>query len=322
MDGRSSKTPREVEGLGPLKGLLPQLSNSWVSNMLLSEAFASYARDVIIFRNQSSKTEEHHFVACRSLITYIGDIDISRLTFNDVRDWKMSLEKRKLSQNTIRGYLNKLRVVLTYLKKRGINCMDPEFIPLPPRINNIPMFITPEEVKQLIKAVAIKQRGYPACNRIRNQAIISLLYASGVRIGELCALNRNSIYDNSFTVFGKGNKVRLCFIDRRTDELLKKYLSTRIDNNQALFLANQTKDRIKPGNIQKMMNAGWKKAGINKPVHPHSLRHSYATNLLRNNANMRYVQELLGHSSLQTTQMYTQVVNEDLKAVYERHHSI
>jgi len=290
--------------------------------MRLSEAFRAYAIDVIAFRNQSSKTEEHHFVALNSLVLFLGDIAIEELSFIQVRDWKQCLEKKGLSQNTIRGYLNKLRVVLAYLRRQGMVCLDPESIPLPPRINTIPTFITPEEVDKLIKAVGKKQRGYPDANRIRNMCVISMLYASGIRIGELCSLNRTMKHSLTFTVVGKGGKVRLCFIDLRTEELLRQYLSFRRDDNPALFLANQTRSRIRPDGVQKMMNAGWKKAGLNKPVHPHSLRHSFATDLLRNNANMRYVQALLGHSSLQTTQMYTQVVDEDLRAVYERHHSI
>lgn len=290
--------------------------------MLISEAFKSYAVDVIAFRNQSSKTEEHHFVACRSLVSYLGDVDIEVLTFAQIRDWKLSLEKRRLSQNTVRGYLNKVRVVLGYCQKQGLSSLDPELVPLPPRINKIPVFISPSEVKALIKSIGLKSRGYPECNRIKNQAVISLLYASGVRIGELCSLNRNSIQEMSFTVVGKGGKVRLCFIDERTDKLLKKYLELRDDDNEALFLSNQSKARIRPDGVQKVMRAGWKKAGISKPVHPHSLRHSFATDLLRQNANMRYVQVLLGHSSLQTTQMYAQVVDEDLRAIYAKHHSV
>lgn len=299
-----------------------QGEDMWSERITIMCAFIFYSRDVIAFRNQSRKTEEHAMVAAKSLISSVGDKLLVELTFEDIRAWKFSLEKRHLSQNTIRGYINKLRVVLDYARRKGIDCLDPVIVPLPKRINNIPSFITPQEVSKLIKAVNGKKRGYPECNRIRNQAIISLLYASGIRIGELCRMNRDDISDRTFTVIGKGGKARICFIDERTEELLKKYIDCRKDNLEPLFLANQTKSRIRPDGVQKMMRDCWKKAGLTKPVHPHSLRHSFATDLLRSNTNPRHVQVLLGHSSLDTTMLYMNVVDSDLKEVYRKHHTI
>jgi hypothetical protein len=97
--------------------------------MCISEAFRAYALDVISFRNQSRKTEEHHNVALKSMVGYLGDIDICELSFNNVRDWKLDLEKRGLSHETVRGYLIKLRVVLNYLRLKGIDCLDSSTIP-------------------------------------------------------------------------------------------------------------------------------------------------------------------------------------------------
>ena len=276
--------------------------------MLLSEASHQYRNDVIIFGNQSKKTEENHLVTMNNLIAYQGDIDIRNLTFDRVRDWKLDLDKGR-SAETVRNYIIKLRVVLAYLQKRGIACLDPDSIPVPKRKDKVPQFLHKDQI-----AYIIDQTG-----SIRARAIVSLLYASGIRSSELCSLNKEDIHDDSFTVVGKGGKARLCFIDDRANLYLKMYLSTRDDHNPALFVAS-TKRRITNSNVQEIFRNLQKKTGI--PIHAHTLRHSFATNLLKNNANMRYVQVLLGHSSLETTQMYTHVVDEDLRKIYSDTHTI
>jgi site-specific recombinase XerD len=154
-------------------------------------------------------------------------------------------------------------------------------------------------------------------------AIISMLYATGIRVSELCNLDRTDIKEqNSFTVVGKGGKARLCFFDDRTRCYLNAYLQLRSDDKEALFISTHNDLRITPGNIQEIFRRTWKRAGLSSPVHPHTLRHSFATNLLRNNANIRYVKDMLGHASLDTTMMYTHVVDEDLRRVYMAHHSV
>lgn len=275
--------------------------------MLISEAFALYKQDVIIFRNQSRKTEENHDIVARAIVKHCGDIEIESLTFESVRRWKLELDKGR-SAETVRNYIIKLRVVLAYLRKCGYKVLDPDLVAVPKRTDKVPAFISKEEVAQLLKCT----------NKIKNKCIVSFLYASGIRISELCSLNRSSIKDNSFTVVGKGGKARLCFIDERTQVLLDLYLDSRTDNNQALFLSESGK-RITPGAIQETFKTIRKRSGID--CHPHTLRHSFATDLLRNNANMRYVQTLLGHSSLQTTQMYLHVTDHDLQEVYKGHHT-
>lgn len=287
--------------------------------MLLSEAFYKYTQDVIVFTNQSSKTEEYHNNALKCLLKSLGeDIEVAALTFEHVRRWKIDMVKDGKQPSTIREYIMKLRVVMKYLNKQGVG-MDYELILLPRREASVPSFITKEEVAKLIKAMGQPRRGYPKSNRLKNQAVISMLFGSGIRISELCSLNRDSIYQRTFTVIGKGKKPRICFIDPRTEKLLRQYLRTRTDNDPALFLNNQTSTRINPSGVQRMMCDGWKKAGFTKPIHPHTLRHSFATELLRSNTNLRYVSEFLGHSSLETTKIYMHVTNNDLKAVYEAH---
>lgn len=277
--------------------------------MTLRAAFDMYRMDVIIFGNQSRKTEENHQIVQRNIVNFFGDTEIESLSFPMIRDWKQSLDKGR-SPETVRNYIIKLRVVLAFLNKRGYNVLSPDEIMVPKRTDKVPSFISEHDVAKLIDATP----------RLRNKAIISLLYSSGIRVSELCRLDISDIQNCSFTVVGKGGKARLCFIDERTCKLIKTYLHKRTDNNAALFIGYYD-HRITPGNVQEIFRYARKNANL-PHVHPHTLRHSFATNLLRNNCNIRYVQALLGHSSLETTQMYLHVVNEDLKAQYEKTHTI
>jgi integrase/recombinase XerD len=288
-----------------------------VAGMTLHDAFELYRTDYIVFKNQSPRTEEAHNYVRNSLITFLGDIEIEDLEFKHIRDWKTSLEKTR-SPDTVRTYIIRVRVVLAWLRASQHQVLSPDVIPVPKRVDKVPQFITKEEVCKLIDAAEV----YRGCkiNTLRNKAVISLLYCSGLRVSELCALNRGDIRGNTFTVVGKGGKARLCFVDERTSKFITEYLSMRKDGNQALFICSQNGLRITKGNIQFIFRTISKRSGI-EGVHPHTMRHSFATNLLRNNCNLRYVQELLGHASLQTTQQYTHIVNYDLEQVYQKFHS-
>jgi len=288
-------------------------------HVLISEAFETY-RSVLVFKNMSKKTEESYVVTARMLIVFFGDIHINKLTFELIRLWKLKLEQGR-SPDTVRGYVICLRQVLRHCRTIGIPVIDPDSIPVPKRKQTVPTFISAQEVADFIEVAGKSSRGYATCNRLRNQAIISLLYASDIRASELCSLNRDSIKDNRFTVVGKGGRARLCFIDQRSIDLIKTSLMCRADSNPALFVSKSGK-RIRTTNLQTMFRELSDRAGLTTPIHPHTLRHSFATNLLQNNANMRYVQEMMGHSSLATTQMYTHVVNNDLESIYKKYHSV
>lgn len=276
--------------------------------MRLIEAFDLYQSDVIIFRNQSAKTEENHLIVKKHIVGFFGDIEIETLTFPMVRQWKIELEKKR-SPETVRNYIIKLRVVLAYLNKTGITTISPDLIPVPQRTDKVPEFITKEQVTALIDATT----------KIRNKAIIALLFCSGVRVSELCRLDIGDIREGRFTVVGKGGKARLCFVDARADRYIKQYLKKRRDNHSALFVSDY--GRITAGGVQDVFKYARGKANLPN-VSPHTMRHSFATNLLRSNMNIRYVQTLLGHSSLETTMMYTHVIDHDLQKQYEAHHLI
>lgn len=279
--------------------------------MLLSTASRLYQLDVIRFSNQSAKTEENHLVMTKALIGFLGDVEVESITFSQVRDFKMYLEKSRSSE-TVRNYIIKLRVMLRFLKDRGCDVLDPKTIPVPGRTDKVPSYISPADVTLLIAST----------QKVRNKAIIAVLYASGVRVSELCRMNRMDVHNASFTVVGKGGKARLCFLDGRSIRYLQEYLATRTDNDPALFISDLNKRRVTPGNIQEILKHARARSKLDIPITPHTLRHSFATNLLQNNMNARYVQRLLGHTSLDTTMMYMHVVDVDLESRYKEHHSI
>jgi len=296
-----------------------------MERMSISEAFELYRLEYISFRNQSAKTEEMNAMACKSLIEFIGDdIQIYDVTFDLVRKWKDSLSKSGKKANTVRGYLIKLRVVLKHLRLKDMKVLNPDIIGIPKRENTVVEFLEVDEIQAMIKAVFAKLPGYSKFKRHRNRAIIALLFSSGVRNGELRSIDRSQIKPgvDSFTIIGKGNKPRLCFVDEVTMQYLQEYLALRKDNNPALFINELDKKRISAAMVQLIVKNAGKKAGISKDVHPHTMRHSFATDLLRNNTNLLYVRDFLGHASIQDTQVYTHVVNEDLRALHREKHTV
>ena len=279
--------------------------------MRISEAFDVYRDDYIRLKNQSKRTEEIHEACKRLLLNYLPDKPIQLLTLNDVRGWYNDISKGR-RPNSTRVYVVRLRAVIKYLNIREVPCIRAELIPVPKREATVPVFLTEGEVDSMI-----------ACAyNLRNAFIISLLYSSGIRLSELIGLNRGQIVDRRFTVIGKGRKPRLCFIDERTERLMLAYLAQRVDRSDALIVSFENKDRMTATNIQLLIRNSAARAGIHKKVTPHTLRHSFATNFLRNNGNVRYLATLLGHASLDTTMVYTHVVDYDLQKMYEKYHTI
>ena len=136
------------------------------------------------------------------------------------------------------------------------------------------------------------------------------------------SLDRTSIQDRKFQVIGKGSKLRICFIDERTEKLMKEYLETRDDDCPAMIVSFTNKERVTPTNIQLLIKIAAKNAGIEKHVTPHVLRHSFATNFIKNNGNIRYLSVMMGHASVNTTAIYSHVVDNDLEKQYKLFHTV
>lgn len=279
--------------------------------MKISEAFDLYKNSYIFFNVKAKRIMENHEYVKNRMIAILGDKEISELTIEDVQAWVASIIPGRVL-NTTRNDIMRLRMVLKYLKLRNYECINYELITVPRREAVTRDFLTANEVEMMIEC---------ACN-IRAKFVISLLYSSGIRLAEFLSLDRESIQNKKFQVVGKGSKLRLCFTDDRTIELMKQYLATRDDNNPALVVSRLNKDRMTPTNVQALVKNAAKRAGINKHVTPHVLRHSFATNFIHNNGNIRYLSTLLGHNSVATTMIYTHVVDNELEEQYKKYHTV
>jgi len=284
----------------------------------LFEAFESYRLDCILFRNQSRKTEENHIYAMKSLVRFCGDIELEALTFDIVRQWKSSMEARRLGSNTIRSYIIKLRVVLKYMTMKGIVCLNPDLVPIPQRQTKKVNFISPQDVLRLIGACEVP--GAKHINRLRNKAVVALLFSSGVRVSELCKLDKNDVREDFFSVVGKGGVLAPSFIDATARQHIDAYLKKRKDHNPALFVSDQRSyPRMTPDGVQEVFRRLQRITGLE--VRPHVMRHSFATDLMRNGADIRYVQQLMHHKNIQTTAQYLHVVDAELHGLHNKFHT-
>lgn len=279
--------------------------------MKISEAFDLYKNNYILVRGQSKRTLENNDLVKKLIITNVGNKNLRYLNLDDVAFWVAEISKNR-KPNTTRLYVVRLRVVLKYARNLGYKALNPELIPVPKREDTKRNFLTPDEVAAMIENAF----------DIRNKFIISFLYSSGIRVSELCSLKRDAVYNRQFSVIGKGKKVRLCFIDNRTEKLMDEYLRTRRDRSEYMIVSHLYKTKVTKSTIELIVKNTAYRAGITKTVTPHVLRHSFATNFIKNNGSIRYLSTMMGHASMDTTSIYSHVVDNDLKVQYEKYHSI
>ena len=234
----------------------------------------------------------------------------------------------RLTPITQSYYLIALRGFLKYLARRGIQSLDPSLVDLPKTHRSQVTFLHLDEVQDMLDVIETNNE-----TGLRDRAIIELLFSGGLRVSELCGLNRGDINleRREFVVRGKGSKDRPIFIDKAAADRVSEYLAARHDSLPALFLNNSRNSgvvstsgdyrRLTPRSIQRIIDKYARAAGITKHVTPHTLRHSFATDLLMNGADLRSVQSLLGHSNISTTQIYTHVTDTHLKDVHKKFHS-
>jgi len=250
---------------------------------------------------------------------------IEDLTQEDILDFQVWLQEQQpnLSRKTLNYYLIALRALLKHLIGRDLTVLPPDKIELGRVSERQIHFLEPEEVSRLLET-----DGETTLTTLRDRAMIQLLYASGLRVSEVIALKREQVNldRGEFTVRGKGGKVRPVFMSDEAVTALTTYLEARTDTNPYLFirhfkniqLDSRPKHGLTPRSIQRILQNRARLAGIVKPVTPHKLRHSFATTLLRNGADLRSVQALLGHSSVTTTQLYTHVTDQSLRETHRR----
>lgn len=210
-----------------------------------------------------------------------------------------------LKKRTQNYYLIALRSFLKYLAKQGVKSLPPDRIELAKVSERSLDLITPEDLERLLKA--------PEDN-LRDRAILELLFSTGLRVSELCSLPSDiNLKVDELSVRGKGEKVRVVFISDDAKAIVKRYMDKA--PNLGAYLFNLT-----PRAIQRIVRFYATKAGISKKVTPHVLRHTFATDLLRNGADLRSVQMLLGHANISTTQIYTHITDAELKNIHKKFH--
>ena len=279
------------------------------------------------------KTSQNYEFYLNRFVEFSGDIEVHAITSELIRKYRLWLNRHKNDQGdelamiTQSYHLIALRGFLKYLSRRDITSLSPDKIELPKTHRKQVTFLHYDEVQRLIEQINDSEE-----DGLRDRAIIELLFSSGLRVSELVNLNRDHINTKrrEFMVRGKGQKDRPVFISQTAADWVDKYLDMRQDTLVPLFLsysrnveANTSGDfrRLSARSIQRMVNKYARLAGITKHVSPHTMRHSFATDLLMNGADLRSVQSMLGHSNISTTQIYTHVTDAHLKEVYEKFHS-
>ena len=307
--------------------------------MLLSQLIDEFLEHLVVEKNRSPKTVvayRHYFVR---LLTWINaDIATDQLTSDRIRKFRIFLSNYldehndPLSLKTQSYHMVALRSLLRYAARRDIAALAPDKIELPKTESRQVQYLTDEELGNLLEVPDTSMM-----TGLRDRAIIETLFSTGLRVSELAALDRRmlSLHTGELRVIGKGRKERLVFLSERARSWLNTYFSRRVDISPAAFVGYRGKGvgddpsavvqlsctRLTPRSVDRVIQEAALKANIVKKVRPHTMRHSFATDLLLNGADIRSVQTLLGHASITTTQIYTHISDPHLRKVYEEFHS-
>lgn len=304
----------------------------------LSNAIESYLHHLEAIRGLSSHTVSNYRRDLDSFSRYCISIEISNITQikpNNIRQYTASQHHKGKSGKTLQRHLSSIRGLMSYLIKKDLIKTNPGTgISAPKSQRRLPHTLDADQTAQLlnIKPLDIKKPSEINTSTlvIRDKAILELFYSSGLRLSELVNLDIDDYQpgNTSVKVLGKGNKERLIPVGKEARSALSLWLNTRssllkIATNgipeNALFL-NQNGSRLKQRSVQQRIKRWGEKQGIDRPVHPHMLRHSFASHILESSGDLRSVQELLGHSDISTTQIYTHLDFQHLAQVYDKSH--
>ena len=303
--------------------------------MFVSDLIIEFLQSLEIENGRSRYTTRNYELYLSRVTEFGGEElkpeDITPEWLRQYRLWLnryMTDRKKGLSVTTQNYHLIAFRGFLKYLSKRGIKSLDPTLVELPRTHRPQVTFLHVDEIDRILAEIPLDSE-----TGLRDRAILELLFSSGLRVSELINLNRDhvNLERREFMVRGKGQKDRPVFISDQAAEAISDYLAERHDKLPALFLNNSRnrpdadmkndERRLTSRSVERIVNKYVRLAGITKHVTPHTLRHSFATDLLMNGADLRSVQSMLGHSNISTTQIYTQVTDPHLREVHERFHS-
>ncbi len=300
---------------------------------MFSEYMSDFLEYLEVEKGRSLKTIENYSLYLNRFIEFTDDIKVSKIDINKISKWRQWLNRykaedgRTIGRATQNYHLIAMRSFLKYLARRDIDSLAPEKIELATSKRPQVSFLTEDEVKRLFEVIKTDN-----IIGLRDRAILELLFSTGLRVSELAALNVKDLNfkTGEFSVRGKGQKDRPVYVSESAAYVLAKYLEARNDDFAPLFVHYRgTQDDFNKGeytrltvrSIQRIVARYAKEAGIAKHVTPHTLRHSFATDLLTNGADLRSVQSLLGHSNIATTQVYTHVTDPQLRKTHKDFHS-
>lgn len=291
------------------------------------EDFKSY---IIAEKNFSEHTAKAYCSDILSYLIWMDEQSCEDVSFSKVRDYLHFIQKFNYKKTTVARKIASIRTFYKYLyRERKVDSNPAMNLTNPKRPKSLPKFLTSYEVEQILNNTKIETpAGY------RNRTILELLWATGMRISELSGLNFGdlNLKDNEIRVFGKGSKERIILVTDRAKSYLERYIETarelipqgfpvpdKNDENSPVFI-NNTGYRLQTRTVRNVINDIVEKINLPKHVTPHVFRHSFATHLIENGADLRVVQELLGHASISNTQIYTHISTQRLKDVYNESH--
>lgn len=289
--------------------------------MKLSVAIREFLEDCELAKGLAPKTITNYQHYLSRLMDFAGDIDVAQLTDKVVRQWRLNLNSSgKLSLTSQNYHLVALRALLSWLVARDIPSLPPKKIDLPGVEQPDVVFLNQQAIEKLLAT--------PDTSTLkgkRDRAILETLFSTGLRVSELISLNRQQFKDSDeLSIKGKGGKRRVVFISGRARQAVENYLKARRDEDQALFVPLRIKEdadnRLTQRSVQRIISETSRTAGLDDEITPHTLRHTFATDLLQAGADLRSVQALLGHSSVVTTQRYTHLTDTHLKEVHSAFH--
>lgn len=317
---------------------------------LLKDYLTDFLEYLEIEKNRSQQTVRNYDFYLRRFVNWLGEKkNPNQLEAEDVRQYRLWLNRlvdvhgESLKKNTQNYHLIALRAFLKYLAKRDVKTLAPEKIELMKMPDREVCFLEGSDLNRLLEAPlsSMITDHRPQINteliKYRDKAILELLFSTGLRVSELAKLKKDNVNlkKEEFTILGKGRKSRVVFLSEQARYWLQKYLEKRANPNPYLFISHDKRtlrqaqgkqkkqdeeQSLTPRSIQRLVQKYARAAGITKPITPHTLRHSFATDLLQNGADIRSVQTMLGHSSITTTQIYTHITDKELKNIYKKFH--